>query len=109
MAEPTPTDAEIDALWNEAALPDTVTKRVAVRFARAVLARWGAQPAPAASVLEDAARWQALESCVLEINGGDDWMSIVLKDDAKPEDFLKRLLASKLTALAARKQGANHD
>jgi len=57
------------------------------------------------SVLEDAARWQALESCVLEINGGKDWMSIVLKDDAKPEPFLKGMLSDKLAALAARKQG----
>lgn len=66
------------------------------------------QPSPtpqADSVLEDAARWQALEACVIEINGGKDWMSIFLKDDAKPEHFLKGLLADKLAALAARKQG----
>lgn len=66
---------------------------------------WREQAQKVGSVLEDAARWQALESCVLEINGGKDWMSIVPKDDAKPEPFLKGMLADKLAALAARKQG----
>lgn len=75
-------------------------------FVESALAATPTPPAQAAdSVLEDAARWQALESCVLEINGGKDWMSIVLKDDAKPETFLKGMLADKLAALAARKQG----
>jgi hypothetical protein len=71
---PVPTDAELLCLM-EAHLglkprrDDTVIDPHTGRFtdaqryrdfARAVLARWGAQPAPADSVLEDAARWQAL-------------------------------------------------
>lgn len=36
-----PTDKELQALWSDAVLPDTVTKRLAFSFARAVLAKWG--------------------------------------------------------------------
>ena len=57
------------------------------------------------SVLEDAARWRALESTVVEITGSDDWMSIELCAGAAPEPFLKRLLADKIAVVAARKQG----
>lgn len=84
---------------------ETECQNMARKFAGAFLdgAFYQSQlAASAGSVLEDAARWQALESCVLEINGGKDWMSIVLKDDAKPEPFLKGMLADKLAALAAR-------
>ena len=42
-----PTDNELQALWSDAVLPDTVTKRLAFSFARAVLAKWGAPPAVA--------------------------------------------------------------
>lgn len=36
-----PTDNELQAMWSEAVLPDAVTKRLAFKFARAVLAKWG--------------------------------------------------------------------
>jgi hypothetical protein len=36
-----PTDAELMRLWEDAALPELVTRRLALSFARAVLVRWG--------------------------------------------------------------------
>lgn len=36
-----PTDDELQDLWSDAVLPDTVTKRLAFSFVRAVLAKWG--------------------------------------------------------------------
>jgi hypothetical protein len=73
---PIPTDAEAWALW--LSLPLTGQAPVSQgEFARAVLARWGAQPAPEDSVLEDAARYRYLtrsmgEYCVTyaDENGG---------------------------------------
>lgn len=42
-----PTDNELQALWSKAVLPDTVTKRLAFSFARAVLAKFAKPPAVA--------------------------------------------------------------
>lgn len=44
-----PTDAEIDAIWDEADFGSE--GEVHRRFARAVLAKWGAQPVPAGYAL----------------------------------------------------------
>ena len=62
--------------------------------------------APADSVLEDAARWQAVEAMIEDVSGGDGHMVIVMTRNAKPEPFLQRFLADKIDVLrAARKQG----
>lgn len=62
------------------------------------------------SVLEDAARWQAVEAMVEDVSGGDGYMVIVMTRNAKPEPFLQRFLADKIDVLrAARKQGGKHD
>ena len=81
--------------------------KLAAQICRAVLAL-APQPAPAPlsdDVVKDAALWRALESCVFNFHGGKNWMSIMLKSDAKPEPFLKNLLANKLTVLAAQGGG----
>lgn len=44
-----PTDAEIDDLWRHSVARHDTTQLFVRDFARAVLAKWGGQPAPAAS------------------------------------------------------------
>ena len=54
--KPTPTDAELKAMWQLHAADIGGI----FYYARAVLAKWGGQPAQADSVQEDAALWRWL-------------------------------------------------
>ena len=75
---------------------------------RAVLARWGAQPAPEDSVLEDAARWQMAVLIGNEVMLHPDKRS----NPAAVKAYMDAVHSGlDLTGAvdAARKQGANHD
>ncbi len=72
-----PTDNELQALWSDAVLPDTVTKRLAFSFARAVLAKWGTPPAVApwrSAVLD------LIDECPGLTMGQDQWLSRRIKE-----------------------------
>lgn len=72
-----PTDAELQALWSEAVLPDTVTKRLAFSFARAVLAKWGTPPAGAGEPVA----WRYVPSKV--------WGKFVYTEDPKRAQYAR--------------------
>lgn len=83
-----------------------------VEVARAVLARWGAQPAHAASVQEDAARLTAEQEHAIrqghEIAASDGYFEARPQIDSN--DRRKVFQAGFERGWdAARKQGANHD
>lgn len=91
--------------------PDLVAKIRAKQAAKPKHSPLPQSPSPQAdSVLEDAARWQAVEAMVEDVSGGDGYMVIMMTRNAKPEPFLQHFLADKIDVMrAARKQGGTHD
>ena len=113
-----PTDAELYEQWCGAVETHVTTRDFVCAFARAVLAKWGAQPAPADSALEDAARLKVAVDLLEELAEHDSYsteydgrMVSICPECGEQEGEHRPNCAfvRAKTYLAAHKQGANHD